>query len=316
MFRSPGRARRGFTLIELLVVIAIIAVLVGLLLAAIQKVREAANRTECTNNLKQIALACHQYHHAYRFLPVNRYGDYTGTPDEYGSLNSAGKNSRDWSFLAMILPYVEQDNLYRQGSIPRKSYASSGVAGATINLYRCPSDPGSVLGPQVENTAYTNDLPVGLTSYKGVMGSNWAWGAYVNPGTGPIMAPEWPNNDPWPNGDGIFAACSYLRPRRFADIKDGLSNTFLVGEDYWDVNPVSGYSWASTIGATAVCAIPLNQPPVGDTWSAMFGFRSQHPGGANFAFADGSVHFIADSIPLGLYRALGTMQGREVASPP
>jgi prepilin-type N-terminal cleavage/methylation domain-containing protein/prepilin-type processing-associated H-X9-DG protein len=312
---GPRPARAGFTLIELLVVIAIIAILIGLLLPAVQKVREAAARTQCNNNLKQIALACHNHNDTFGFLPINRYGGYSGAPDEYGSLGGWGKNSRGWSFLAMILPFVEQDNLYRQGNIPRTSYASSGVAAIPVKIYRCPSDPGYGLGPQVENTIYTNDLPVALASYKGVMGSNYAWGGYYNPSTGPTTTPGWGTTDPWANGDGIFPACGYLRPRRFADITDGTSNTFLVGEDYWDVNSDGGYSWASTVGATAVCAIPLNHKPVAG-WTDMYGFRSRHPGGANFAFADGSVHFVTDSIALGTYRALGTMQGGEVASLP
>jgi prepilin-type N-terminal cleavage/methylation domain-containing protein/prepilin-type processing-associated H-X9-DG protein len=314
---------RAFTVIELLVVLAIIAVLIGLLLPAVQKVREAAARIQCANNLKQIGLACHAYYDANNVLPVNRYGGYNGThgqpdhPDEYGSIGWPGKNSRSWSFLAIILPYVEQDNLYRQGNIPRSTLAGSGIADTSVMLYRCPSDPGYSLGPQVENTLYTNDLPVALTSYKGVLGSNYAYGAYYNPSKGPVTEPgPWPGDiDSWANGDGIMLACSYIRPKRFADIADGLSNTFIVGEDYWDVNTDAGYSWASTIGATAVCAIPLNHRPV-DGWHDMYGFRSRHPGGGNFLYGDGSVHFIADSIDLGTYRALGTIQGGEVVVQP
>jgi prepilin-type N-terminal cleavage/methylation domain-containing protein/prepilin-type processing-associated H-X9-DG protein len=314
---SQRPARFAFTLIELLVVIAIISVLIGLLLPAVQKVREAAARMQCSNNLKQIGIGCHAHADAIGYLPVNRYGGYSGAPDEDGSLNGWGKNSRDWSFLAVLLPYIEQDNLYRQGNIPKSTFASSVVAGITVKIYLCPSDTGSSVGPQVENNIYTNDLLVALTSYKGVMGSNWDWGGYYNPGTGPITTPGWwsGDNDPWANGDGIMLACSYMSPKKFTDILDGTSNTFMVGEDYWDVNTDGGYSWASTVGATAVCAIPLNHKPVAG-WVDMYGFRSRHTNGANFVYADGSVHFISDSIALGTYRAMGTIQGGETATAP
>jgi prepilin-type N-terminal cleavage/methylation domain-containing protein/prepilin-type processing-associated H-X9-DG protein len=309
-------ARPAFTLIELLVVIAIIAVLIALLVPAVQKVRESAARTQCANNLKQIGIACHAHHDTYGYLPVNRYGGYSGAPDQYGSLNGWGKNSRDWSFLAMILPFIEQASIYQQGNIPKSTFAGSGVVGITICIYLCPSDPGALLGPQVENNIYTNDLALALTSYKGVMGSNYGWGAYDNPGTGPITSPNWADNDPWANGDGIMLACSYMSPRRFAQITDGTSNTFMVGEDYWDVNTDGGYSWASTVGANTGCAIPLNFTPVSGTWVDMYAFRSRHPGGANFVYADASVHYVIDSIALSVYRAMGTIQGGEVASVP
>src|SRR5215510_13523635 len=100
--------RSGFTLIELLVVIAIIAVLIGLLLPAVQKVREAAARADCANNLKQIGLAVHAYHDSHRKLPASQYGDYSD-PTAFGG---PYYTSRSWSFLALILPYLEQQNLY------------------------------------------------------------------------------------------------------------------------------------------------------------------------------------------------------------
>src|SRR5262245_49681962 len=112
--QRPPR-HHGFTLIELLVVIAIIAVLIGLLLPAVQKVREAASRTQCGNNLKQLALACHVYHEAFKTFPRNGSG-VENSPD-YGWGDYSG-DSRCWSWLARVLPYVEQDNLHRQGNVP------------------------------------------------------------------------------------------------------------------------------------------------------------------------------------------------------
>jgi prepilin-type N-terminal cleavage/methylation domain-containing protein/prepilin-type processing-associated H-X9-DG protein len=316
-------ARRGFTLIELLVVIAIIGVLIGLLLPAVQKVREAANRARCANNLKQIALACLNYENSYNQLPVNRYA-YIDLPDAFGSLSGTcgagttyGSCSRTWSFLAIILPFIEESNLYRQGKIPQSTLANSGIANATIKTYLCPSDAAYTAGPQNQNTVYTNNLTLGLTNYRGVMGSNFEWGAYFNPGTGPITTPSWwsVDNDPWANGDGILLACSYQKPKRLADILDGTSNTFMVGEDTYNTDTYFGLNWACSIGATATCAIPPNYFHPSD-WTTMPSFRSRHTGGLQFAYADGSVHFISETIPLGVYRAMGTIQAGEVVPTP
>jgi prepilin-type N-terminal cleavage/methylation domain-containing protein/prepilin-type processing-associated H-X9-DG protein len=323
--RPRASAPHAFTLIELLVVIALIAVLIGLLVPAVQKVREAANRAQCGNNLKQIALACLDYESVNRSFPVNRY-TYNHVPDEYGQIGSTdpkapywntGKYSRTWSFLAVALPFLEQDALYRQGNIPKATLAGSGVAGTTVPTFLCPSDPGSGIGPQNENTIYTDDLVVGLSSYKGVMGSNWLWGPFANPHQGAFCCPEWQWDwgDPWVSGDGMFPGSGYRCPRRIASVTDGTSNTFLVGEDYWDVNTDGGHSWAGSIGSSGSTAIPPNYQP-GPGWTTMYGFRSRHSGGVQFAFVDGSVHFISDSIALGVYHALGTISGGEVASPP
>jgi prepilin-type N-terminal cleavage/methylation domain-containing protein/prepilin-type processing-associated H-X9-DG protein len=326
-FRST-RSRQAFTLIELLVVIAIIAILIALLLPAVQKVREAASRARCSNHLKQIALACYNFHDSIGHFPYQRY-TYQRSPqgdDEYGFIGSAtpgatyfntGKNARDWSFLAIILPYMEQDNVYKNGKIPISTLLSSGVADTVIPSYLCPSDPGASLGPLVQNTIYVDDLRTGLTSYRGVLGSNWCWGSYVNPARGTCCIPEYGQNcDPWLAGDGMFPGGGYRCKRTVSSITDGTSNTLMVGESTYVAGERFGADWAGTAAAGGTSAIPPNTFTTASDWPNMHGFRSRHVSGVNFAFADGSVRFLSDSIPLGLYRALGTIDGGEVASPP
>src|SRR5262249_14181377 len=171
---SLARARRSaaFTLIELLVVIAIIAVLIGLLLPAVQKVREAAARMQCSNNLKQLALAVHAYHDADGYFPVNSL--ITDQSNNWVSPN--------WSWLARILPYIEQDNLYQQAGIPTQRLDGGApirnpptnptqMAVATqINTFLCPSDDSTQ--PRTDRANLVGML-VGLTNYKGVAGGNW-----------------------------------------------------------------------------------------------------------------------------------------------
>jgi prepilin-type N-terminal cleavage/methylation domain-containing protein len=294
--------RRGFTLIELLVVIAIIAILIGLLLPAVQKVREAAARTQCVNNLKQIALACHNFHDTRRKLPAGIY--YPRTPDFPGRYYY-------WSWLAQIMPFVEQDNLYKKAEAwanqtsppyaywpwgdfwnnPMSSPPNPALA-QTIPVYLCPSDPRSLVGVTDPNAG---DFPVptviGFTSYLGVEGRG--------------------NN----SNDGIFFFRSAIR---LLDIKDGTSNTLMVGErppskdlefGWWfagagyDGNGVGDVLMGARESnyATALSGFGLNCPPAkympfqpGDVKDGchQVHFWSMHPGGGNFALGDASVRFV------------------------
>ncbi len=307
--------REAFTLIELLVVIAIIAILIGLLLPAVQKVREAAARSKCTNNLKQIALAVHNYQDANGRFPYNG--------DPITGRGCCVQSERQWSFLARLLPFIEQDNLYRAGGLannpeaPMNSATGQQLFRTVVPTFRCPSDPT----PDTRtNVANWEGFVMASTSYKGVSGSHYTHGGSFS---------NYTNNTGWSGGDGLTGAncgngifCREDNRRRFRleYITDGTSNTLMIGEDVGIMNDHN--AWAYANGANGVCAIPLNlgtlliRPPGVNVnpnwWPNVYSFRSMHPGGANFALADGSVRFVLDSMSLNTYRAASTYSGREV----
>jgi len=306
--RLPSRGRGGFTLIELLVVIAIIAVLIGLLLPAVQKVRESSARSACSNNLHNLALAVHAYHDQQGFLPCNAGPGY--------SYNTTSPYS--WSWLARVLPFMEQDNLYKACGVPTATIAAAGANVATaVKSYLCPSDL-AINGQPRTNEANIGPTAVGQTNYKGVCGSNWAWGTYTN--TGPSG-----NNNGLDAGDGIFFRTDAVGghgPLKIQHIRDGTANTFMIGEDVPTVN--QHCDWPFFNHATGTCSIPLNnamqpgQPGynnIGD-WGNVYSFRSNHSGGANFAMGDASVQYVSESIDINLYRALATYSGKEPVSLP
>ncbi len=307
------RPRHGFTLIELLVVIAIIAILISLLVPAVQKVREAAARTQCSNNLKQLALACHNYHDVYKHLPYNaQVINYNWSSDQ----NVPGPQT--WTWIARILPYIEQGALASQYNIPggTMGQAQAGLT-AIFPTLTCPVDVE-------ENNPATDwmNIPgvaMGLTSYKGVSGSNWG----VNGGS--TFTTNFPNADPGPagqdgldHGNGIFYRSDGNRRLTLQHIMDGTSGTFMIGESMHSYDMHCG-GWPYPNYVNATCAIPLNyqDPPPSDytDWPNRYSFHSNHTDGANFALADGSVRFVSNNINLNLYRAMATIAGGETVSP-
>jgi prepilin-type N-terminal cleavage/methylation domain-containing protein/prepilin-type processing-associated H-X9-DG protein len=317
MKRSPRPS--AFTLIEVLVVIALIAVLIGLLLPAVQKVRESANRVRCTNNLKQLALAVQTFHDEQGRLPYGQVGPFH--PQRGLPYFGWGPDSLGWSWAARLLPYVEQQNLQTAGGIPTRTLQQSGVAAQQITLFLCPSDGSSWNGPR-RDAGNLPGFPIGLSNYKGVSGSNWGWDS----GEQKWMGTDWRQRgtngsfDGLDQGDGVMYRSDVLHAVRLLGITDGTSNTFLLGEDVAALN--RWLSWPYANNAYGTCAIPPNvhRPQGGpydpDDWPNTWSFRSRHPGGVHFALADGSVHFVSDTIDLGVYRALATVAGGEVVSLP
>jgi len=320
--RRSRNSRGGFTLIELLVVIVIIAILVSLLLPAVQQAREAARRTSCKNNLKQLALAVHNFEGARGTMPPNTMFTYDPT----------GPN---WSWLANVLPQIEQENLYdaaRIGQLPPNNINQSLTQIAVqINIFLCPSDPDAFNGPVSYPSNFDMLDPVlgpltyAVTCYKSNIGSNWGGDAPGGPlwwGTDPQWCNPDPNNsNPATTYDGCVFGNGVIyesqKQLRFADIRDGTTHTILIGEalsgkDYQN-------AWCHMDNAIATCAYPPNakNPATGkdyppDQWWNRYAFTSNHAGGCQFAMVDGSVRFISNSINLAVFRAMGTRNLREV----
>jgi prepilin-type N-terminal cleavage/methylation domain-containing protein/prepilin-type processing-associated H-X9-DG protein len=329
-------SRRGaFTLIELLVVIAIIGVLIGLLLPAVQKVREAAARSQCTNNLKQIGLALHAYHDVSKMFPpgyVDRNTDPTSTPD-----NDLGPG---WGWASFLLPYLEQGNLSKQINFSQGVGIGSNVAVCQVDLavYQCPSDVYQQPVP-VYDSSFTN--PIATVAHGNYVGCN-GWEECFNGAGGNPQAGIGTDGDPGGFGQagvGLF----YRNSRnRSANVTDGLSNTIFVGERSGNHSP-STWTGAVTGGRCPawMAAMPPSPyaPPPGPAYdNADYGealvlahgnathvpsadfpiydpdtFYSMHtPTGANFLFGDGSVHYLNNNIDGIVYTGLCTIAGGEV----
>ena len=292
--RERSMRHRGFTLIELLVVIAIIAVLIALLLPAVQAAREAARRAQCTNNMKQLALATHNYIGSNNCLPM-------GLIDTINDPWLPGYEITSFGPMIPLMQYTEQTALFNamNFSICMWDVPNTTVVATGLSVLWCPSDPG-VEQPYTGNyTAFgaTAPSPMRYSSYSGNAGTwfNDIWANFYNPPTGNQIM------------NGVFYAFSTTQ---LASITDGTSNTIMMGEhtrfienstdqvcwhwwpsgnygdtiftSFWPINPLKKLPYSCTGTPVASCAVQAAS--------------SMHPGGANFAFMDGSVRFIKETI--------------------
>jgi len=297
--------RRAFTLIELLVVIAIIAILIGLLLPAVQKVREAAARMKCQNNLKQIGLAMHNYNDSVGALPP-----------------SMGPGGCCWgTWVVLILPYIEQDNLFRlyqnwggnDSTGARYSGApnTTNVTNRRLSTLTCPSDQPNA--PIISITSHNYAVNHGTTGYSQQANLNGVL-----------------------NAGFVFKQGARDSGTKINLISDGTTNTILVAEVIQGQGTdLRGFTWwgdasefttylapnstsPDVIYTTVYCVNSRPNPPCTGTPTAtnpsMFAARSRHTGGVNVVLGDGSVRFITDTIAIGTWRNLSTSTGGEVVS--
>ncbi len=292
LYRSRSHRRVGFTLIELLVVIAIIGILIALLLPAVQQAREAARRTQCKNNLKQIGLAMHNYHDIFNVIPPGDLsGGYTRT-----------------SAFVSILPQIDQAGMFSQYNFnrPHTDASNMQVVSQRIPAYLCPS---AVIRRSVPTPGcdINNRAP---GTYAGSSGSGDPWGTRT---TG--------------NANNGLIVNLHSGPVRFGDVTDGLSSTLLVGESAWNFpdyvfssGPCLGQVrfgftyWSSPYPLSTLFTTrgPFNPQRLDGDQTRLASFRSDHVGGAHFVFGDGTVRFLSENTDRNLLNSLATRSGNDV----
>jgi prepilin-type N-terminal cleavage/methylation domain-containing protein len=302
--------RRGFTLIELLVVIAIIAVLIGLLLPAVQKVREAAARTKCANNLHQMGIACHKHVDAYSFLPTGGWGW-----NWVGEANRGCDQSQPGGWIFQILPDMEQDNLYKLADgVNVANYEK--LIGTPVPAFNCPSR--RLGGPFPGNSTYYNPGTGG--SFVSSVQARSDYAACAGDGAadeifgGPATLAQGDVASFWPSTSGYTGVIFQRSLIRLTDIKNGTSNTYMIGEKY--LNPNNYYTGADPSDNESMFVGFDNDifrvtdsvyPPMQDRPGVQntFAFGSAHPAGLNMLRADGSVSFVSYQVDLAVFMRAG-----------
>lgn len=322
-FRHPKlNSRSGFTLIELLVVIAIIAILVALLLPAVQQAREAARRSSCKNNLKQIGLALHNYHDVHNTLPPGGFRYITSTPSSTNENTAFGAVSH--SFLVSLLPYVEYGNLSDQFNHIQgwRGQPNRRVVTTVPPIYQCPSSP-KTHSDHVDETLLNSG-----TTVIGQMFAGHYLGNMGPVGTGYSLLCKNPsssgsapncNSSNEVSNQGVLSANTKVRLR---DVTDGTSNTIMVGElstDGYPTGEAAPRAWSRGC-AEHSCGMSKNvkfginiQGFVSGNFNNM-SFSSMHKGGTQLLMVDGSVKFASENIDMGVYLATASRNGNEVAT--
>jgi len=295
--------RRGFTLIELLVVISIISLLVALLLPAVQAAREAARRTQCVNNLKQLGVALHTYESASRSFPPGYVSNFDASGNDTGP---------GWGWAAMLLPQIEQKPLFDavNFNLPIEDVSNPTSRLTRMTVFLCPSDSAPLdwwaVTRDPSGTPLQNICQVATANYVGMYGTS----------------------DPGIDGDGIFFRDGNIG---IANITDGTAQTIAAGERAYALGVAT---WAGSVTGTSL--FPLTNDGVGyprlesapgvilghaggnlgpgDPKGEVNQFYSRHPGGVNFLFADGHVAFLKTTMNYQVFRALATRAGGEVIS--
>jgi prepilin-type N-terminal cleavage/methylation domain-containing protein/prepilin-type processing-associated H-X9-DG protein len=322
---SRSLSRRGFTLIELLVVIAIIAVLIGLLLPAVQKVREAAARMSCQNKMKQLGLALHNYHDSNNKLPPGAQGNVFPNPNPAGSpANIVGT-----SWIVFTLPYVEQEPLYKlyRFDLNYNDPINGLVGGNVVSSLYCPAgpDPKKYLDP---NTNVTTNPS---THYYGVMGPGGPSDNFqmvLGGVTYTYRVGSAASNGAW-SGHGLLShyvettgSISTNRQIKFTEVKDGLTNTLMLGEISVSLPSTQTNQYRTWIrgnnggsGTTKNMTNPINSTFYnGSNNFNDISFGSNHSNGSNFTFGDGSVRFVNQNADLSILKAMASIDSGEIAS--
>jgi prepilin-type N-terminal cleavage/methylation domain-containing protein/prepilin-type processing-associated H-X9-DG protein len=346
-------SRVGFTLVEILVVVAIVAVLVALLMPAVQSARESARRTQCSNNVRQISLGLQQHVSSHGSFPL---GAVLGMPGYAASMNKYDPwmeareapllkpAARGWSWMVEVLPYIDQAAIRSQWDDNYNVLKNSTLAVTDISMFYCPSRRGGVRAD--DRVIMFQQWRSGGTDYGGCLGGGNGFRNEPSANAPNIthalndsdklvaIDPTFHTLGPTSSPTKVLGIFSNRGPVTPAHVRDGMTQTIAIGEmqrllgpggaatslDGWAVGGVSTLFDTFTnapnlyLGSTAPATDPAHPGGLNNGFFESPG--SEHPGGANFSLADGSVHFVADDIDKAIFQALGSYAGREAVSLP